>query len=69
MRALVIGPLMLAALFLGWLAVHQLWRRAFNLDPETDVLANRCDCASCGRACQRRGKETKDGHYPSIPKE
>lgn len=71
MSPLVLGPLTLAALFLGWLLVQRLWRRVFNLDGGTDVLASRCDCAGCGYAttCQRRRRDTEHQHHLFTPQE
>lgn len=55
---LLMGPALVALLFLVWLAVQRLWGRVFDLPRHADVLAERGSCASCIRAeiCQSRDR-------------
>jgi hypothetical protein len=70
--ALWVGPLGLAGLAIGWLAVQGLWRRVFGVASEVDVLADRRDCtgACCACSCgiQSRDAEEDDPHK-TTPKE
>jgi hypothetical protein len=45
--ALLIGPVLVALLFVSWLGVQRLWRRAFKLPEQADALQGRESCLSC----------------------
>ncbi len=64
---LLLGPALVATLFVSWLAVQALWRRVFGWAAQTDVLAGRPGCAGCSRAgacagmCEKDKQEQSDG--------
>jgi len=68
---LLLAPLLLAALFVGWIAVQSAWRRSFEFDRDTDVLADRCGCAACPAPdrCPSRRQSARDEHDPIVVKE
>lgn len=71
MNALLLAPVLLAALFIGWIAVQSAWRRVFEFNRGTDVLADRCDCAACPRTgrCRSRRHTAQDERNGIVLKE